>query len=461
MATENRTPDDLQEAVAATLRRLRGEVGKAGPTASASPQRLEPQLSVRPVSQETPQPPPGETPPPAPPAAAAPAAEPDLLSRAEPEIPPPPAPRPSIRETLASQGREPQPPRGGMRLVPYALAFAAIVVFAGIVWWAYQAVVGGQKNGPVPVITADNTPAKVAPADQNASDSGSQQQTIYNQISGGSANQPASETLLPAPDTPQTPPPPPTPTPPASDVAGTDTAGSTAGGATTTTGTDSGTANTAAATGGATTGTDTSGSTTQTLIPPAAPLAPGTSGTASSGTAGTDTGSTTATADSGSTATTGAATTGSTDTTSADSGSVNTDVSTDAGPAPYDVPTLSPLAGSAPDASAPAAAATVPSTGTTTTADAGSAATAGSVADNYRIQLAAVKSQADADKAWKRILAKHGDVLGSLTVHIVRADLGTQGVYYRVQAGPFADKASAQSVCEQLKSSGQQCLVKP
>ena len=31
MATENRTPDDLQEAVAATLRRLRGEVKNPPP----------------------------------------------------------------------------------------------------------------------------------------------------------------------------------------------------------------------------------------------------------------------------------------------------------------------------------------------------------------------------------------------------------------------------------------------
>ncbi len=468
MASENRTPDDLQEAVAATLRRLRGEVGKTGTAAPAPQQRIEPQLSVQPPAQEILPAAAGEAPPPPPPPLVA---EPDLLSRAEPEIPPAPTPRASIRETLAS-GREPQPPRGSMRLVPYALSFAAIVVFAGIVWWAYQAVVGGQKNGPVPVIAADNTPAKVAPSDQSASDTSGQQQTVYDQISGGTANQPKPEVLLPAPDTPQTPPPPPTPTPSASDISGGTTTAGTTNAASGATGTDTGSTNTTTAATGSTTstttGTDTSGTTTQTLIPPPAPLAPSTTGTASTGTTtGTDTGTTT-TADAGTTATTGA-TTGATagGTTSTDSGSVNTNASTDAGPAPYEVPTLSPLSGSAtaPDVTAPAAATapatTTTSTDTTTSADAGSAATTGTVADNYRIQLAAVKSQADADKAWKRILAKHSDVLGSLTVHIVRADLGTQGIYYRVQAGPFADKASAQSVCDQLKSSGQQCLVKP
>ena len=83
------------------------------------------------------------------------------------------------------------------------------------------------------------------------------------------------------------------------------------------------------------------------------------------------------------------------------------------------------------------------------------------MADNFHIQLAALKSEAEANKTWKRILAKHNDVLGSLTVHIVKADLGGQGIYYRVQAGPFADKASAAAACDQLKTAGQQCLVKP
>jgi cell division septation protein DedD len=91
----------------------------------------------------------------------------------------------------------------------------------------------------------------------------------------------------------------------------------------------------------------------------------------------------------------------------------------------------------------------------------GAATQTGAVADNFHIQLAALKSEAEANKAWTRILAKHNDVLGALTVHIVRADLGSQGIYYRVQAGPFADKASAKAACDKLKSGGQQCLIKP
>ena len=80
---------------------------------------------------------------------------------------------------------------------------------------------------------------------------------------------------------------------------------------------------------------------------------------------------------------------------------------------------------------------------------------------NYRVQLAALKSEADANSAWKRLAAKYPDVLGSLAPHLEKADLGTKGIYYRVQAGPFTDKNAARDVCAKLKGLGQQCLVKP
>ncbi len=447
MATENRTPDDLQEAVAATLRRLRGEVGKPGATPAAP--RVEPQLSaaapeepapavVSPVNQEI--------------------IEPDLLSRSEPEIPPAPA------STLGDGGAERyrlEPARARSRLLPYALSFVAIVVFAGIVWWAYRAIVTAPNKGPVPTIAADLNPAKVPPADQQSTDTTGQQQTVYDQISG-TTTQPKTETLLPTPEAPQTPPPPPTPVPSTTD------AGSTASAP-----------------------AADSGSATQTLVPPPAPLAPATTGSTTApaatadtstagaasgttGTTGTDTsgaGTTAsdtssgmaATADAGSTATQPASGTDTGSTTGTNTGSsadtVTTNPSTDAAEL-YGVPMLAPTAPAA------GAAATTDTTDTTGTTNVASADTSGgtesaSVADNFRIQLAALKSEAEANKTWKRILAKHTDVLGSLTVHIVRADLGTQGIYYRVQAGPFADKASAAAVCDQLKSAGQQCLVKP
>jgi cell division septation protein DedD len=422
MATDNRTPDDLQEAVAATLRRLRGEVKSAGPGAPA--QRVEPQFSS---------PAPGELV--ASQSEADMPVEPDLLAGTQPEIPLTPTARTAMGEgNIAYQE---QAAKSRVRWLPYALSFVALAVFAGIVWWAYHAIVGAPKNGEVAVITADQTPAKVPPADQNATDGSEQEKTVYNQISGANT-QPKTEVLLPAPETPQPPPPPATP-PTTADAGGT---------AADTTGTAAGT----------TSSTTNPTVTTETLaVPPAVPVVPATTGS------GTDT--TSAQQAATNTTDTGSSTAG---TTTAQQSTTQQTASTDTGsstPAPdvdlSGVPTLAPTM--APTTPVPAATpvTTANTSGADTSGTAGATTQTSTVADNFHIQLAALKTEAEANTTWNRLLAKHNDVLGALTLHIVRADLGTQGIYYRVQAGPFADKASAKSACDKLKTAGQQCLVKP
>ncbi|HSY89517.1 MAG TPA: SPOR domain-containing protein, partial [Verrucomicrobiae bacterium] len=70
-------------------------------------------------------------------------------------------------------------------------------------------------------------------------------------------------------------------------------------------------------------------------------------------------------------------------------------------------------------------------------------------------------SEAEAKTAWKRLAAKYPDILGPLAMHMEKVDLGTKGIYYRVQAGPFTDKNAARDICTKLKPKGQPCLVKP
>jgi cytoskeletal protein RodZ len=77
----------------------------------------------------------------------------------------------------------------------------------------------------------------------------------------------------------------------------------------------------------------------------------------------------------------------------------------------------------------------------------------------FRIQLASVKSEADAQKEWTRLQKTHADLLGALTPTIQRADLGAQGIFYRIQGGPLANREAAASLCEQLKAKNQACLV--
>lgn len=76
-----------------------------------------------------------------------------------------------------------------------------------------------------------------------------------------------------------------------------------------------------------------------------------------------------------------------------------------------------------------------------------------------RIQLASVPEESLAAGEWKRLQHKYSSALGALSLTVETADLGAKGVYHRLQAGPFADKASAVAKCDELKAAGAACLV--
>lgn len=78
---------------------------------------------------------------------------------------------------------------------------------------------------------------------------------------------------------------------------------------------------------------------------------------------------------------------------------------------------------------------------------------------SYKVQIASVPSQEQAEKEWAKAKAANSDLLGGLTVSFQRADLGAKGIYYRVQAGPLADDAAAKTLCSSLQSRKIGCLV--
>ena len=43
---------------------------------------------------------------------------------------------------------------------------------------------------------------------------------------------------------------------------------------------------------------------------------------------------------------------------------------------------------------------------------------------------------------------------------IETADLGSKGTYYRLKAGAFSDKISADKLCNDIKALGGTCIVK-
>ena len=96
------------------------------------------------------------------------------------------------------------------------------------------------------------------------------------------------------------------------------------------------------------------------------------------------------------------------------------------------------------------AALTAPTESVTTRATAG-----GSV----MIQLGSFPNDKLAAGAWSKIKSANQDLLGDYSPTIKSAEIEGKGTWYRLRVGGFADKASAANVCEQLKASGQACII--
>jgi cell division septation protein DedD len=86
-------------------------------------------------------------------------------------------------------------------------------------------------------------------------------------------------------------------------------------------------------------------------------------------------------------------------------------------------------------------------------------ASARPAAGAFRVQLLAMSSEPAARRAWSDLAKTHPDLLGTLSPNVVRADLGAKGTVYRVQAGPLADRASADELCGALAKRGTGCIV--
>ena len=81
-------------------------------------------------------------------------------------------------------------------------------------------------------------------------------------------------------------------------------------------------------------------------------------------------------------------------------------------------------------------------------------------AQNYRLQLGALRSKDAVDKAWKRLRQRHRDLLSGLGLAIERKDLGPpKGVFYRLLAGPVGDRKKARRLCADLVKRNVGCLV--
>ncbi len=76
----------------------------------------------------------------------------------------------------------------------------------------------------------------------------------------------------------------------------------------------------------------------------------------------------------------------------------------------------------------------------------------------WSVQVASATSEDGAWSAWKKMKAKH-QALAAVKPVVVRADLGSKGIVYRVRLAGFENQNAAKQSCTKLKSSGISCYV--
>lgn len=80
------------------------------------------------------------------------------------------------------------------------------------------------------------------------------------------------------------------------------------------------------------------------------------------------------------------------------------------------------------------------------------------IEDRFRIQVAAVRDEADARRAWSQLEQNVGPILSEAQPFFERAETAN-GVFYRVQIGRFATQQAAESLCAELKQRDASCFV--
>ncbi len=74
------------------------------------------------------------------------------------------------------------------------------------------------------------------------------------------------------------------------------------------------------------------------------------------------------------------------------------------------------------------------------------------------VQLASIPDESQAQALMKKLQAKYASILGSTQLHVVKADLGTKGIYYRIQSRPVADE-QAKKICSAIKDLNAGCII--
>ena len=77
----------------------------------------------------------------------------------------------------------------------------------------------------------------------------------------------------------------------------------------------------------------------------------------------------------------------------------------------------------------------------------------------WQVQLMSSQNKKATENAWNTLVKKYPPLKGQ-PHEIETADLDFDGVFYRLKAGAFADRAGADSLCRDIKALGGTCIVK-
>lgn len=77
----------------------------------------------------------------------------------------------------------------------------------------------------------------------------------------------------------------------------------------------------------------------------------------------------------------------------------------------------------------------------------------------FRLQVAAVRSRAEAEALAAKLKQTHGSAIGGREPAIEQSVIGAMGTFYRVRVGPYADANEPRQLCTRIKPDGFDCLV--
>jgi hypothetical protein len=78
---------------------------------------------------------------------------------------------------------------------------------------------------------------------------------------------------------------------------------------------------------------------------------------------------------------------------------------------------------------------------------------------DYAIHLESAEIESNVQSSWDHLRATYPAQFADKSLLVREVDLGDQGIFYRILAGPYADSSDADTVCRELEDYGQYCAV--